>query len=293
MSLVTDLIAITDIAVDHYVFDGYHAMVRIFSMPLATLLMIYFAGLGWCIIRGILPLTPLAISWHLLKAVFIFTFALHWDYFSYFVVHFFMHGADKIVAVMLADSGGSDYKISIINALSHVWEKGINVFINVLRMSGSDFILGTLMGFLGCCMIIGIVAVALFYIMMSKVVLSILLILAPIILPMFLWEHTRGIFNSWLQLLIQWMITPVMVYAFIGFFLKLAQHQIDEMAQLSDGPTTAAILGFTLVGVIIIAALKQAGHISRHLSKKINVSHWQTPDYTTIPSIAYKAWQSR
>lgn len=291
MSLITDLVDTVNVEVEHYVFDGYHAIVSLFSTTLTTLLIIYFAGLGWLIIRGLLPLAPLAIAWHMLKAAFIFTLALHWDYFSYFFVNFFMHGADRMISVMLTNSGGSPEKMSLINGLSNVWEEGSNVFVNVLRVSGSDFMLGTLMGFLGCLIITGIVGVALFYIVMSKIALSVLLVLAPIILPMFLWGHTRGIFNSWLRLLVQWLITPVMIYAFVGLYLKLIQAQIDLMAKAPNGPTTAGVLAFTLVGVIAIATFKQAGNMSRDIAGGINLADLGTQTHSSIPGMAWRAWQ--
>lgn len=288
MSLVLDLFTTINTQVDQFTFDTYHAIVNLFSTTLTMLLIIYFATLGWLVVRGLVPLTPLAIAWHMLIAAFIFTFALRWEYFSYFFVNFFMHGADKLVAATLTSTEQPTDKFIVIRGLSDIWEKGSNVFVNLLRTSGSDFLPGIFMGFLGCAIVTGIVAMALFYILMSKIALSVLLALAPVILPMFLWESTRGIFNSWLQLLARWMITPLLLYAFIGLYFKLIQSQIDIMEKAVDGPTTASILGFTLLGVIIMATFKQAGNMSRDIAQKIAIGNIGSQ---TVPGMALKAWQ--
>jgi type IV secretion system protein VirB6 len=291
MSFIVDLIHTLDTQVDHYTFDGYHAVVGMFSTTIITLLVIYFAGLGWLVIRGLVPLTPLAVAWHMFKAAFIFALALHWDYFSYFFVHFFTHGTDRLVSVVLSAAGETTDRVSIIQALSDIWEKGNNIFSGVWRMSGTDFTLGTLLGFLGVAVVTGMIAMALFYMIMSHLALSVLLVLAPIILPMFLWEPTRGVFNGWLRLLVQWMIAPIMIYAFIGLYLGLIEKQLELMAKMPEGPTTASILSFTLLGVLVMATFKQAGNMSREMAKKVAISDSGAPGDASIPAQVFKAWQ--
>ncbi|MDF3055154.1 MAG: Conjugal transfer protein TrbL [Gammaproteobacteria bacterium] len=293
MSFVTNLLTTLDAQIDHYTFDGYHAIAGMFSTTLTTLLIIYFAGLGWLVIRGLVPLTPMEVAWHMLKAAFVFALALHWDYFSYFFVNFFVHGTNHLVKVVLSTTGESADKLTISEELSDIWEKGNNVFAGVWRMAGPDFLLGTLIGFLGSAVVTGIVGMALFYIIMSKVALSVLFILAPVILPMFLWGATRGIFNGWLRLLVQWMVTPVLIYAFIGLYLKLIQAQIEVMAQTPNGPTTASILSFTLLGVIVMATFKQAGNMSRDLSRKVAIGDMGVSIGGSIPSRALNALREK
>lgn len=293
MSFVIDLLSTLNTQIDHYTFDGYHAMIKMFSGTLMTLLIIYFAGLGWLVIRGLIPLTPMAVAWHMLKAAFIFALALHWDYFSYVCVNFFVHGTDHIVGAILSTAEEPTNKLTITQGISILWEKGNNVFAGIWRMSGPDFLLGTLIGFLGSAIVIGIVGMALFYIIMSQVALSILFILAPIMLPLFLWESTRGVFNGWLRLLVQWMITPILIYAFIGLYLRLIQAQVDMMAKAPEGPTTASILGFALLGVIVMGTFKQAGNMSRDLARKVSIGDAGVSWKGSIPSQAFGAYRQK
>jgi type IV secretory pathway VirB6-like protein len=271
MNFVTNLLTNIDQQVDHYIFDGYHALVNNFSTTLTILLVIYFAGLGWLVIRGVMPLSPSAVAWHMFKAALIFAFALHWDYFSYFIMDFFLHGTDRIIGALLNASQSNANPHTITEAMGEIWQNGNNVFADVWRMSGSEFLLGTLLGFLGYAVVIGIVGTALFYIVMSKIALSVLLVLAPITLPMFLWDSAKEIFNGWLRLLLQWMITPVFIYAFIGLYLQLLKTTLSTMAASQGGPSTASIAGFTLLGVIVMASFKQAGNMSRDLAKKVSL----------------------
>lgn len=292
MSFVTDLLTKVDTQVAHYTFDGYHAIVSTFGTVVTTLLIIYFAGLGWLVIRGLVPLSPMAVAWHMIKAAIIFALALYWDYFSYFIVNFFVHGADRLVGIMLSSAGKSTDTHTITQALSDVWETGNNVFAEVWRISGPDFFLGTLIGFLGSAVMVGIIGIALFYIIMAKVALSVLLVLAPIILPMFLWDATRGIFNGWLRLLVQWMITPILIYAFIALYLDVIQAHIETMASAPGGPTTASVLSFTLLGVIVMATFKQASNMSRDMARKVAIGSTHTIS-ESVPVRAFRAWRTR
>lgn len=293
MNFVTELLNSVNQQVDHITFDGYHAISSMFSSTLTAMLVIYCAGLGWLVIRGLVPLTPMSAAWHIVKAAFIFTFALHWDYFSYFFQNFFLHGSDRLMGALLASTPGKGTDpATITQSLALFWEAGNNIFAGVWRASGPDFLLGNIMGLLGFAGVTGMTAVALFYIVMSKIALSVLLILAPVILPMFLWSATRGIFNAWLQLLVQWMITPLFLYAFLGIFLKIIEIQARTMAAAVNGPTTAEISAFVLLAVIVMAALRQASVISRHLAKKIEVTDSSTPG-ESVPYMALKALRQR
>ena len=292
MNFVTQLLDNVDHQIDHYIFDGYQAVASTFTPTLTALLVIYFAGLGWLVIRGLIPLTPMTVAWHMVKAAFVFAFALHWNYFSYFFQSFFLHGTDRLIGVILSGSNSGSVE-TVTMGLAKVWESGNNVFASVWRSSGADFLLGTIMGLLGFAAITGVTAVVLFYLIMSKIALSVLLILSPLILPMFLWTPTRGIFNSWLQILVQWTITPLFLYAFLGLFLKPLQLQITAMANAASGPTTASIAAFILLAVIVMAIFKQAGSISFRLSQKIAIGDAQGSVDDSVPYVALKALRQR
>jgi|GEM_PF-5605879 len=292
MNFVTELLNSVNTQVDHYTFDGYHAVVSLFAPMLTTLLVIYFAGLGWLVIRGLIPLTPLAVAWHMVKAAFVFAFALHWDYFSFFFQSFFIHGSDRLAGIMLASASQNSDAATISQGLAHFWETGNNVFANVWRSSGADFLLGTIMGLLGFIAVTAVTAVALFYLLMSKIVLSVLLILAPLLFPLFLWTATRGVFNAWLQLLIQWAMTPLFLYAFLGLFLKPLQTQVTVMANAVNGPTTAGISAFILLAAIVMAVFIQAGIISRRLAHKVEIGDMGAAG-DSVPYVAFKALTQR
>lgn len=278
--------------VNHYTFDGYHQVVKAFSPALTTLMVIYFAGLGWLVIRGLIPLTPLAVAWHMVKAAFIFSFALHWDYFSFLFVNIFVHGPDQIITMILPPDSQNTDKAGLILSLSKFWELGNNVFAGVWRSAGPDFLLGTIMGLLGFIGVTLFTAIGLFYLMMSKIALSALLILAPLILPMYLWQASRGIFNSWLQLLVQWSMTPLFLSAFMAVLLKPLQNLITAMAALPNGPTTASISTFLLLSLVASAVCKQAGTISRALAAKIEIGDGGGFG-ESVPAMTYKALRQR
>lgn len=288
MTIVTDLLSHVNTVLDHYAFDGYHAVAGALSLTLTTLLVIYFAGLGWLVIRGILPITPMVVGWHMVKAALVVTLALHWDYFSYFFVDFFTHGADRLIGVILSAQKTPQDAASIVQNLDQIWETGSRIFADVWRASGTEFLLGTLMGLIGYAALTGMVSIAVFYLAMAKIALSALLMIAPMILPLYLWQPTRALFNGWLQLLTHWMITPLFVYVFLGIYLMLIQNQLNSMLKAVNGPTTASISGFVLMAIVVMATLRQANEIARHLTKKIALRD-AVSFGETIPGRAFSA----
>lgn len=288
MNFVSNLLTSVDQQVNEYVFAGYHAVVSAFSLPLMTLLVIYFAGLGWLVIRALLPLTPLAVAWHMLKAAVIFAFALHWDYFSYFFVTFFLHGTDRILGAMLGALQHAQSTTTITDDLAKFWQTGTNVFANVWRAAGTDSLLGVLLGLLGYITVIAVAGMALFYIVTAKIVVSILLVLAPVMLPMYLWMGTREVFNGWLRLLVQWLIAPLLSYLFAAMYMQLLQGQVDVMAA---GATTANISTFVLLGVIVVATFRQAGSMSYEIASKIKIVDGGAT-LGSIPQQAFRALRS-
>lgn len=272
MNFITTLLTQIDNEINHYTFDVYHQIVSHLSITLTTLFIIYIAGFGWMVIRGLVPLSPLSVAWHLFKVGFVFAFALHWDYFAYFIASFFLHGPDKLLADLLNGIGYNSTPETITQAIAHAWQTGSNVFTNVWRDSGPNFLLGNLLGLIGYSVITGITAIILFYLIMSKIALSLLLVLAPIMLPMLLWNVSLGLFNGWLRLLIKWSLMPTFIYTFSALYITLLQTQIDAMTNASNGPNTADIAAFVLLGCIIIASIKTAANIVHDLTKSINIS---------------------
>lgn len=289
---ITNLSNMVDIQVDHYIFDAYHQVASSLSLTLTLLLVIYFAGLGWLVIRGLIPLTPLAIAWHMFRVALIWVLALHWDYFSNYVVNVFVHGTDRLVGAMLGGIKSQPSVQTITEGLAHLWQTGINVFSNVWRAAGPDFLLGNMMGFLGFGVVLIIIATALFYILMTKIALSVLLILAPLMMPLFLWEATRQVFYSWLQLLVKWAIVPLFIYTFVALYLDLLQSQINTMLETA-APTTASIATFALAGLIAIATFKQAGTMSSAIARRLSWEDKGSHQWLSIPSAAIKTWRAK
>lgn len=291
MNFVTTLLNTVDAEMSHYVFDTYHAVGASLSLTLSILLLIYFAGLGWMVIRGYIRLTPSAIAWHIFKACIIYILAIRWDYFSYYIVDVFTSMPDHLLGALLAHTTNSA-PVNITQALAEVWEKGNNIFVNVWQESGTTFWLGTLFGFLGYAAIMGLVAVPLFYITMSKIALGVLLVLAPLFLPLYLWESTRAIFNGWIRLLVKWALTPLFIFTFMSLYLTILQTQIDVMANVKTMPTTASISVLILLSIVMIATFFQAGKIATEIARGINLRDLRTPQFEVTGKVM-KAFRER
>lgn len=269
MNFITKLINTVDTHINHFTFDAYHAILITIYPSLIILLIIYFVTLGWLVMRGLIPLAPLSLGIHILKGSGIFILTMHWNYIAMEIVTLCSQLPDHLLTPLLRIENNTPS--DIIQGIANFWQQGNNLFTNVWRTSGNDFVLGILFGFLGYSVVTSITAIAIFYLLMAKIALSVLLILAPIFLFCFLWENTRTIFNGWLQLIIKWALTPLFIYVFLAFYLDLLMIQINTMEKALPIPTTASISMFILLGLIVISTLLQSAKMANTFATNLRI----------------------
>ena len=105
------------------------------------------------------------------------------------------------------------------------------------------------------------IAFAAFLIVFGKIALFVLLSLAPLFISMALFRITSHLFNGWMRACAQYALIPVIVYAFLGFFLVLIQTTITNIQATVVNSTTAltvispfllmCLIGFFLLSQIL------------------------------------------
>src|SRR6202043_1079366 len=77
-----------------------------------------------------------------------------------------------------------------------------------------------------------------FVVIFSKIMLWVLLSLAPIFIVLLLFNASSRFFNGWLAATVQNIIVPVIVYALLGFFLSIIKDAVQTLNDANAGSAT-------------------------------------------------------
>jgi type IV secretory pathway VirB6-like protein len=170
-----------------------------------------------------------------------------WFYFNEYVVGFFDRGVEDIIKFVINNgmplgsniSGAAPYTSSFTNisgAFTNIDEVAkiifspktiVTIFALILDKPYGTFyaliILIALYNFIKSLM------TALWVYVMSLVVRSILLGLAPIFIPTIMFQRTRHIFDGWLNQLVSVSLQPILLFIFFIFFVRLMQGSMDTI----------------------------------------------------------------
>ena len=114
--------------------------------------------------------------------------------------------------------------------------------------------------------------VALFLIILSKLGLAILLSIAPLFIALALWKSTQGIFQAWINYLINCSMTPVLTYAFLGLILTLMEAPVAAIKQSGENLTMVATIPYLLTGTISGLLFSQVLGIAASLGGGVTLS---------------------
>jgi len=232
----------------NYVYNGYETLASHLRLPLGVAVVLYITLMGLSISQGWLKLSMSNFIKSAFKIGLIYTFAMNWSLFSKWVVDGIGLSAGQI----------GDWLISATPIhLPQFAGTGINgamqsVFIELTKigewiwMGGSwhnigPYFTAALVWIFGYAMIV----VALFEIVLAKIMLAILFTTAPLFVCFTLFKVTHGYFDRWLGLIVGFAFLQIFISAVIALTLSFDQWAIA-------GAYVNHALGFQLVGFVSI-----------------------------------------
>ena len=99
--------------------------------------------------------------------------------------------------------------------------------------------------------------------LLSKVILTVLLALAPIFIILLLFKTTQQFFYNWLNQLVCWMLVPVFLFTLLGLFLTVLDTELR--AAIENNDLTFAMI--VPVFVIALASIVAFSHVPQIASQ--------------------------
>jgi len=265
MELTGDILTKVDAITLGFTAKAYQAVVNAHSTELRLLLVVYFALYGWAVMQGLVPLTMGALARHILKVGIIYSVATNWGTFTVFCYNLFTSGPDKLMSALV---GGSNPSAQ----LGVVFDKGMSSASLIYENAGKLDMGQMSVAFVLMICTVLLTAYALFLLILSKLGLAVLLSLGPIFVPFALWPSTKGLFQSWLNYLINYALIPVLTLGILGLIVSILTDAVQKIQEVGDRPLIYHTFPFLLTGVITLLLLAQVTRLASTLGGGVALS---------------------
>ncbi|STY98639.1 type IV secretion system protein VirB6 [Moraxella caprae] len=222
-----------------------------------------FIVIGIMAIRGLLDRPFMEVAWTLTKASIITSIALTTAVYQNYVIDVFLTLPDDLISSLVGNSiSGADVKVGqgAAVAIEEMYDLGTSkagLFFDQAAFSltqGIDLLpilYGVLVwiGILLCCVI------GLFWLIVAKVVLALMLGIGPFFICCLIWNPTQQFFWSWLGQVLNTAITSIFVLAVFAVFAAIFNTQLNELQVELDTANFANAAVFTFLGILCMGVL--------------------------------------
>ena len=271
-SIVLDLTTKVDALTKSFAFNGYQAMSQALAKPIGTLCVLFIVLTGYSILRGLIKTPMQEFIKVSIRIGVVYTFAMNWGMFSSYVVDLFVNGASALGSVMMkanASAQGANINASLQRVLNDI----INVGTEAVKKSSfrniTPWITGVLIYLSGAA----VVGLALFEILLAKLMLSICMATAPLFLSFTLFDQTKSYFDRWLGTLVGYSLVLVFVSTVVGICLEMVHWVIAPL--LGSQSVEISItdwIGLLLVSILSILAILSITGIAKSIGGSCSTS---------------------
>jgi len=126
-----------------------------------------------------------------------------------------------------------------------------------------------------------------FLVIYAKIMLWVLLSVAPVFITLLLFNVTSRYFHGWMSALVQFVILPVLVYTLLGFFLTIMKDAVQTLNDVngSAGTTLKEIAPVVLAAFIGFFIMTQTISLSALIA---GGSHLGLPRFSPMAAMAWR-----
>lgn len=270
-TIVVQTLSEIDLLLKNYVFQGYTGMSHYMRLPLGVISALYITILGYSIMMGWVKVSMGNFVKTALKIGFIYMAVTDWAWVSEYFVGF-INGAvgelgDALVAaspIPIPGADGIDGAMQM--TLIQFTQLGNKIFSTGGLSNFGPYLDGIILWGFGYLL----VGLGLFEIILSKVMLAILFIFAPLIVVFCYFKPLQGIFDRWIGAIVGFALLQLFVTAALGLGLSLeywwvAAHVATDAVKIGNMGT----LPIVIVGIIAIGIVSKAAQLAQSLGGNV------------------------
>ncbi len=275
-TIIERLFTELDLLLNNFVFNGYSALANYLKTPLGLAIIVYFILMGLSMMQGWIQLSIPNLVKSITKIALIYTAAMNWSWFSFYVVDLLNKGAGEIGSVLVAatpipiphfagegiNGAMQSVSIEITEIGSWIWSQG--AWNNM-----SPCFTGALIWVFGYTLIL----VALFELVLAKIMLAILFSTAPLFISFTLFKTTQGFFDRWLGACVGFALLMIFISSMLALALSLIQWSIAGM--YASHAANIDLVGFVpvmIVGFIGVGILLKSAHLAQSIGGCVSIT---------------------
>jgi len=184
--------------------------------------------------------------WLAVKLVLVGVFATNWTQFNSFSTAI-LSGIDSIAGALVASVGGGAPGPS--GTFAEEFDGIIEEFGAYMNVIGDNmhWMMGALMGAIGTVLLSILGGLAAFFLIASRLMIALLLGLAPIMIFLTLFEVTKDYFARWLSALVSFAMYPVFIAGVFATIIGISNSLIAELGDPTGVSNIGAILPFFMM----------------------------------------------
>ena len=276
LTIIENLFSQLDVLLNAYIFHAYTALAHYLQYPLSLAMILYITLLGLAITQGFVQLSMAHLIKSALTLALVYTAAMHWGWFSYFVVNTITQGCGEMGDVLvnatptpLPHFAGPGINGALQSVLIEFTEIGAWVWDKGTWHNFSPCVTALLIWGFGYAMLL----VAVFELVLAKLMLAILFSTAPLFVAFTLFKPTHAFFDRWLGACVGFGFLMIFISSILALILSLAQWVISfTYATHAVGVTLVSFVPIMIVGFMGIGIMLKASHLAQSLGGVVTVS---------------------
>lgn len=267
-TMIIELVRQMDTIMGTFLRDGYNSLASALKAPFISLCALFIVLTGYGITKGFIKAPLQELYKFIFRLGFIYFFAMNWGNFSFYIVGLFDEGASLLGATVMKSTHtpaimiGKSLEQGLQSVLTEVFDVGCWTMKKMSIKNWWPYYTALFIWISG----MAVVGVALFEIVLAKLMLSICLSTAPLFIIFTLFDKTRSFFDSWLGTVVGFSFVLMFVSTVVGLSMGLIHWSIaGYLPNEAKHITSVGWAPIFFVASLSIAALLQAASIAKHI----------------------------
>jgi type IV secretion system protein VirB6 len=240
-TIISDFLTRLDQTGQTFIQNIYEALAQELGQVFRAILMLYVVWWGYEILRGRSTALPLEMAERLARVVFVYAVATQWSVFSQLIGQAATQLPENLGNLIVRTVGGasgsgsgSSGRSAVLNAFNTLYDAGVRLVGSVYTGTFYD-IFGALLAAIILVAVMLFLGLALGILVASKLLLFITLALAPLFIILAVFGVTFRFTLGYLNLVLSLMISVVLLYAFMGFYIEIVNVVIGFTGSPQSG----------------------------------------------------------
>lgn len=273
-NIVVRILTEIDMLLNNYVYNGYSALSDYMRIPLGVVAAIYIAILGYGVMMGWVSLKMSNFVKAVLKIGFIYMAVTEWGWVSQNFVGFINNAigglGDALISASPIHIPGAD---GINGAMQIVLIQFTKIGAVVFQTGGFTNFAGWLDGMIIWGFGYLMIGLALFEIILAKVMLAILFVFTPLIVTLCYFKPLQGTFDRWLGAIIGFALLQLFVTAALSLALSLTYWwEATNIGATALHIGNYGTLPVIIVGILCIGLIFKAAELAQNLGGTVTTA---------------------